>query len=152
MAEGILTVELLYITTDDHMPVGTTREIYPFSQLLEVPDMPKDAHVELECGVEQLSAVMLDQEHIEMKAVIHLDLMVFDEMSVMNIEEVTEEPLDMEALKQSPGLVGYIIKQGDSLWNIAKENHTTVSDIMETNQLKSQILTPGDQILIIKKV
>ncbi len=152
MAEGILTVELLYITTDDHMPVGTAREIYPFSQLLEVPDMPKDAHVELECGVEQLSAVMLDQEHIEMKAVIHLDLMVFDEMSVMNIEEVNEEPLDMEALKQSPGLVGYIIKQGDSLWNIAKENHTTVADIMETNQLKTQTLTPGDQILIIKKV
>ncbi len=150
--EGILTVELLYITTDDHMPVGTVREIYPFSQLLEVPDAASPARVELDCGIEQLSAAMLDQMHIEIKAVLHMDLFVFDEIPVSNICELQEEPLDIEQLKCSPGLVGYIARPGDSLWEIAKENHTTVADIMETNQLKTEQLTPGDQILIIKKV
>lgn len=35
----------------------------------------------------------------------------------------------MEQLQKRPGLVGYIAKDGDSLWSIAKENHTTVEDI-----------------------
>lgn len=36
-AEGILVTELLYITTDDQMPIGSAREIYPFEQLIEIP-------------------------------------------------------------------------------------------------------------------
>ncbi len=151
-AEGTMTVELLYITTDDTMPVGTIREIYPFSQLIEVPDISAGTRIELDCGIEQLSAVMLDQEHIEIKAVVHLDLMAFEECPVSNIEEVSEEPVDMEELKNRPGLVGYIAKAGDDLWTIAKENHTTIQDIMATNQLTDQRLAPGAKILIVKQV
>lgn len=152
LAEGTITVELLYITTDDNMPVGTMREIYPFSQLIEVPEMDPGLKMELEPGIEQLSAVMLDQEHIETKAVIHLDLIAFLERQILNIEEVQEEPLDMEQLQNSPGLVGCIIRAGDDLWTIAKENHTTIRDILETNGWKEKELVPGDTVLIVKQV
>ena len=70
----------------------------------------------------------------------------------MNIEEIGEEPLDMEQLQNRPGLVGYITKEGDDLWQIAKENHTTIRDIMETNGWKEKELKPGDTILIVKQV
>lgn len=152
LVEGIVTVELLYITTDDNMPVGTMKEMYPFSQLVEVPEHRESVRIELSSGLEQLSAVMLDQEHIEIKAVVHLDLMAFEEEKIDNIEEVAEEPLDIEKLKNSPGMVGYIAKAGDSLWMIARENHTTIRDIMETNGLKEERLNAGDKILIIKQV
>lgn len=151
-AEGTLTVELLYITTDDGMPIGTAKEIYPFSQLIEIPEMAENIKIELEPGVEQLSAVMLDQEHIEIKATVHLDLMAFAENTVLDIEAVEEEPLDMELLRDCPGLVGYIAKAGDSLWQIARENHTTIESIMETNQRKDRNLLPGDKILIVKQI
>lgn len=152
LAEGIVTVELLYITTDDNMPVGTVKEIYPFSQVIEVPEMSDDLQMELDCGIEQLSAVMLDQEHIEMKATIHLDLIAFLPQKISNIEELQEEPLDMEKIQNSPGLVGYIAKAGDDLWTIAKENYTTIRDIMETNGWQEKDLMPGDTILIVKQV
>ena len=151
-AEGTITVELLYITTDDNMPVGSIREIYPFSQLIEVPEMREGLKIELDCGIEQLQAVMLDQEHIEMKAVVHLDLIAFLEQKIMNIEEIEEEPLDLELLQNRPGLVGYIAKAGDELWEIAKENHTTIQDILETNGWKEKELMSGDTILIVKQV
>ena len=63
-----------------------------------------------------------------------------------------EEALDMERLQNSPGLVGYIAKSGEDLWQIAKENHTTIRDIMETNGWKEKQLAPGDTILIVKRV
>ena len=134
------------------MPVGTVREIYPFSQVIEIPEMEGPLRMELDCGIEQLQAVMLDQEHIEVKAVVHLDLLAVLEQNIRNIEEVEETALDMEELQNRPGLVGYIAKEGDELWEIAKENHTTIRDILETNGWKEKELSPGDTILIVKRV
>lgn len=151
-AEGTIVVELLYITTDDNMPVETVREIYPFSQVIEIPEMEGPLRMELDCGIEQLQAVMLDQEHIEVKAVVHLDLLAVLEQNIRNIEEVEETALDIEELQNRPGLVGYIAKEGDELWEIAKENHTTIRDILETNGWKEKELSPGDTILIVKRV
>lgn len=168
-AEGILVTELLYITTDDQMPLGSAREIYPFEQLIEIPQQtarternkPEELEAlerknklqtELDCRISQLSAVMLDQDHVEIKAVIGLDLLAFEQEQIDNITDTREEPLDMEQLQKRPGLVGYIAKDGDSLWSIAKENHTTVEDILRDNHRTDEDLRRGEKILIVKKV
>ena len=168
-AEGILVTELLYITTDDQMPIGSAREIYPFEQLIEIPQQtarternkPEELEAlerknklqtELDCRISQLSAVMLDQDHVEIKAVIGLDLLAFEQEQIDNITDMREEALDMEQLQKRPGLVGYIAKDGDSLWSIAKENHTTVEDILRDNHRTDENLRRGEKILIVKKV
>ena len=168
-AEGILVTELLYITTDDQMPIGSAREIYPFEQLIEIPQQtarternkPEELEAlerknklqtELDCRISQLSAVMLDQDHVEIKAVIGLDLLAFEQEQIDNITDMREEALDMEQLQKRPGLVGYIAKDGDSLWSIAKENHTTVEDILRDNYRTDEDLRRGEKILIVKKV
>ena len=99
-----------------------------------------------------MSAVMLDQDHVEIKAVIGLDLLAFEQEQIDNITDTREEPLDMEQLQKRPGLVGYIAKDGDSLWSIAKENHTTVEDILRDNHRTDKDLCRGEKILIVKKV
>lgn len=152
LAEGTMEVNILYITPDDHMPVGAVQEIYPFSQLVEVPEMSESARVELDVSLEQLSAVMLDQEHVEIRAAVRLDLIAFVQEMLQNVEDAMETESDLEMLRNRPGLVGYIAKAGDDLWTIAKENHTTIRDIMETNQRKSGKLVAGDKILIVKQV
>ena len=134
------------------MPVGSVREIFPFRQLIEVPQMNEKIRVELESGVEQLSAILLDQSQAEVKAVLNLNLLAFEEENICKITEIEVGNLDLDALQQAPGLIGYIIRPGDCLWNIAKENHTTVTEIMTTNQLKSEYLQAGDKILIVKHV
>ena len=168
-AEGILVTELLYITTDDQMPIGSAREIYPFEQLIEIPqqtarternkleelealERKNKLQTELDCRISQLSAVMLDQDHVEIKAVIGLDLLAFEQEQIDNITDTREEALDMEQLQKRPGLVGYIAKDGDSLWSIAKENHTTVEDILRDNHRTDENLCRGEKILIVKKV
>lgn len=168
-AEGILVTELLYITTDDQMPIGSAREIYPFEQLIEIPqqtvrternkpegpetlEQKNKLQTELDCRISQLSAVMLNQDHVEIKAVIGLDLLAFEQEQIDNITDMREEALDMEQLQKRPGLVGYIAKDGDSLWSIAKENHTTVEDILRDNHRTDEDLRRGEKILIVKKV
>ena len=75
-----------------------------------------------------------------------------EQEQIDNITDMREEALDMEQLQKRPGLVGYIAKDGDSLWSIAKENHTTVEDILRDNHRTDEDLRRGEKILIVKKV
>ena len=56
------------------------------------------------------------------------------------------------ALQQSPGIVGYIVREGDRLFGIAKEHHTTIDNLVETNHLTGTLVKPGEKLLIIKTV
>ena len=150
--EGTLEMHLLYITTDDQMPVGASFKLYPFEQLLELPQTKFPVRIEQECNIVQLSATMLDQTRAEIKAVIGVNVLAFVQETFKHITEINEEPLDMEELLQMPGVVGYVVNKGDTLWNIAKAYHTTVEAIMQINQRKNEELQVGDKLLIVKGI
>lgn len=152
LAEGTLTVRLLYITTDDHMPVGTIEKIYPFEQFIEMPASEEEVRVEQECQIVQLSAGMQDQTHAEIKATVSIGVMAFAQKETERIVAVREEPLDVEMVQKLPGLVGYIVKSGDTLWNVAKQYHTTVDALMNYNQKKDDSLKAGEKLLIVKEM
>lgn len=150
--EGTLQVGILYVTTDDKMPVASMRDVLPFHYLIEVPGISPDCRYHLQAGIDQMTTVMTDSTQVEVKAVVNLNCIVFEQQKVQKMTEVAEEPLDMEALQESPGIIGYVAKEQDRLWDIAKENYTTMSDIVSTNQLPSEQIKAGDKILIIKTV
>lgn len=64
---------------------------------------------------------------------------------------VAEQPLDYEELQKIPGIVGYIVKDGDTLWSIAKRYFTTVDDIRDQNEGIEEV-KPGDKLLIVKEI
>ena len=63
---------------------------------------------------------------------------------------VNEEPLDYEMIQQIPGIVGYIVKEDDTLWSIAKTFFTTIESIREQNDGIEEV-NPGDKLLIVKE-
>ncbi len=150
--EGTLTVQLLYITTDDHMPVGAVEKIYPFEQLIELPPTEKEVRFEQECSIVQLSASMIDQAHAEIKASIGVNLLAFAIEEAEHITTVKEEAVNWEELQKMPGLIGYIAQKGDTLWKVAKEYHTTKEAIMKHNQKKDEGLQVGERLLIVKEI
>lgn len=152
LVEGTLSVSLLYITTDDHMPIGYVEKIFPFEQTIELPQAGAELRIEQECMIEQLSAGMQDQSHAEIKVAIGISLLVFEIKKLVHITDIEETETDREELKKRPGMVGYIVKNGDTLWSVAKEYHTTPEDIMLYNQKKEEELKAGEKLLIVKEV
>ena len=61
------------------------------------------------------------------------------------------EDIPVEELEKRPGIVGYIVKQGDDLWTLAKRYSTTKEGIMEVNEMTDEIIKPGDWILSFSK-
>ena len=58
----------------------------------------------------------------------------------------------MKKLETIPGITGYIVQGGESLWNIAKEYHLPPEQILEMNGLESPDLKEGDCIVLVKSV
>ena len=152
LAEGTLTVEILYITPDEAMPVGSKRAYIPFSQTIEVPKAQNPVKIHMDGGIEQVTTVLSDSRTIDVKAVISLNLLAFEQQERQTITQIEETELDLAALQQRPGIVGYIAREGDRLFGIAKENHTTVENLMEMNHLAGPVVKAGEKLLIIKTV
>lgn len=152
LAEGILTVEVLYMTNDESMPISSAKAFIPFSQTIEMPRAQGEVKIWLDGGIDQVTTVLSDSRTIDVKAVISLNLLVFEQQQRQMITEIEEADLDLNALQQSPGIVGYIVREGDRLFGIAKEHHTTIDNLVETNHLTGTLVKPGEKLLIIKTV
>lgn len=99
-----------------------------------------------------MTTVLADNRTVDVKAVLSLNLLAFEQQERQIITEIEEAELDLDLLQQSPGIVGYIVKEGDRLFGIAKENHTTTENLVEVNHLSGQFVKPGEKLLIIKTV
>ena len=150
--EGVLEVGLLYLTDDDGEPVGYTTELVPFHCAAEAKGMNEESVYQLNLGLEQLTAVMLGSESVEVKAVITADLLVLQPVCEQVITGVRVEPLDMKKLQEMPGIVGYIVQPGDTLWKIAKKFHTTVDHVAEANGLAQNEVKPGERLVLVKEI
>lgn len=150
--EGVLEVQLLYLTADDDEPIKSSVEMIQFHYMAEAKGINEKSNFQLATGLEQLTAVMLSGDTVELKAVITLDLLVLQPVCESVITSAIVEPMDMQRLQQMPGIVGYIVQPEDSMWKIAKNFHTTVDNIMMTNGLADSNIKPGDRLILVKEI
>jgi len=150
--DGVVGVNILYISEDDHNPLNSLKGMIPFSQVIELKGMQPGSNYEVKPNIDQLSVMMLDSEEIEVKATINLNTIVFDVITEPIITDLVVAPLDLEKLQAMPGIIGYIVKRNDTLWNIAKKYYTTVDNIMAMNDMQDDRIQEVDKLIIMKKV
>ena len=107
---------------------------------------------DLQTDVQQLQVNLLDGMEYEVKATVNISVIAFQDIRVEKILTAEEVPLDMEVIQNQPGFVGYVVQENESLWDIAKNYHTTVEHIMKTNNLREEELPRGSKIMIVKEI
>jgi hypothetical protein len=150
--EGVVNILVLYITADDKMPFYSMSGMVPFHHVIEAPGIDKSCVYRLNATLEQLSTTMIDSEEMEAKATIDLNALVIKRQKENIIVDVEEADLDLNELQSLPGLVGYIVQDGDTLWDIAKQFYTTTEQIKELNEISSEEVKLGDRLIIMKTV
>lgn len=150
--EGIVCMKVLYIVSDDKMPFYSMEAMVPFSHVVEARGIDKDCEVCLRADLEQLSTTMADSNELEVRAAVSVNALVISREEVFVIDSVEMQPLDMEKIQTMPGITVYMVKQGDTLWDIAKRFYTTVEDIAGINKLSDGQIQEGQPLLLVKKV
>ena len=136
---------------EDEIPFDVWQGMIPFSYVMESNETCEDMKCEFTHFIEQLSISLLGNGEIEVKAVLAFHSFFKKPVPVFNIEEITYEPIDIKEVEKRPGIIGYIVQDGDDLWELAKRYSTTMEGIMEVNQMENSDLKSGDKILIFKE-
>ena len=147
---GAISVRALYTTQDPDLPFYCLKDSLPFSYIMEVPQARQDCRYEIEPALEQLTISMLDAEEADGKAMLSFQGMVCEVHEEPMVTSVNVSDLDPEKLSALPGIVAYIVKDGDSLWSIGKKYYVPVARMKEMNDLTSEEVKAGDKILVVK--
>lgn len=147
---GTLNVQSLYLSKDDKIPYGSVKGSIPFSYVLDMADIHEQCTYKLQSNLEQLAVAMLDSGELDVKAVIAFKGIVFEQRKEDIVTDIMVSELDMNKLSNLPGIVIYIAKEGDSLWDVGKRYYVPISQIKETNDMTSEEIKPGDKLLIVK--
>lgn len=150
--EGALTAQMLYLEANDEAPFHTWRGALPFRIVVEAKGVTPQSRYRVKGTVEQLGAVMLGGGAVEVKAVIAVEVLAFHTRRLEGVAALDVRPFDQARLEALPGMCGYIVQPGDTLWKIAKECYTTVEQIREMNDLTTERVMPGDRLFVVKQV
>ena len=147
---GVIDASVLYVSGREDIPLGSVKGSIPFEQTVEIPGVKPDTLIFLNSLLDQIIAVMLADGEIEVKAVASLDVIAFDRVVMPMISDYTLEELDKSMRNKAPGLIGYVVKEGECLWDIAKQYYTTMESVMELNGLENENVKAGDMLLLAK--
>lgn len=151
VVKGSVFLDYFY-KTGDEIGYGSDSIQIPYRKVISTQKPLPEDKLQVHICVEQAQVLVVSQEEIEAKCEIHYQLVLFEKVEIKTIGEVEEKPLCSDQLGEKPGMCIYVVKEGDTLWEIGKKYATTVSTIMEENHLKSSELQVGEKLFLMKEV
>ncbi len=148
--EGILNVTAFYITDDEHRKYEVVKKDIPFSYMMENLNLSPKSRWKITPMIEQCSAVILDENNIEAKIVICLDVLIEDIREKISVTNVRIKPFEDEFVNNTPGMVVYVPSGKENIWNVGKRYCVSQESIKEINQLSSNEIERGQKILLVK--
>lgn len=147
---GFLQTKCLYVTSDDLTPYDAVSGKIPFQYTMDAKGITPDNQIKHKVTIEQLNAGMADGENVEVKAVLAIQALAFENRDQEFITDIQMEELDMKKIKNLPQMVVYVAKEGDSLWQIGKQYYVPVADIKEINEITQDECKKGQKILVVR--
>ncbi len=94
--------------------------------------------------------VIIDNGEVDVKCVVFFRTNIYKKWQEKIVEQIVVSEPDAEKMAALPGIAVYMVKPGESLWDIGKRYYVPVSVIRQTNNLSSDDVKAGDKILIVK--
>ena len=149
--EGVVATQVTYLDKEENGAIRSTTFDIPFTYEIEVPGMREDVTYSIVPFIDQVTAMQVSDNQLEMKAEVSLDVLAFTNEHTRVVTDMESTPVNYERKKSLPGVIGYVVKKDDSLWSIAKKYYTTVAQIKSMNDMESDDIAPGERLVILKE-
>ena len=151
LIEGALYFHFLFVKTSDEIPFDIWEGVVPFSHLVECGAQEEELNYHISSILEQLSVTLQGGDEIEVKAVLAFHGCFRKVETMEMIQSVKTEMISREEIEKRPGMIGYMVKEGDDLWKLAKRYYTCVDTLKSVNDITDETLKPGTRFLIFKE-
>ena len=147
---GTVNLQILYESSKENGGLGTARVDLPFRYMMEADGLDKDCVYPIKADVEQITVSIIDTNEIDVKCVLFFHTNIYREWKEKIVEEITTSELDSEKMDSLPGIAIYVVREGESLWDIGKRYYVPISAIRQVNELAGDDVKAGDRILIMR--
>lgn len=153
LVEGVLRVNVLYVTGSDADPVCGFSGDIPFEHTLETVGSREGMSAFVTAAPQHIGFNMLSQREVEIRGMLSVNCVVNEDVAFTAVTGAEAGPLPAGLLDRLPSITVYIVKKGDTLWKLAKRFNTTVKDIAAVNDLEDpDLIFPGQKLMILKGV
>lgn len=151
IVEGIIETNILYLSQDKEQTVHSFSQEIPFRHFVEIDGARDGMDAEVDLQAYDVDYDLINGQQIQLKINVGAACIVNKKIGI-DILTNAEELEEMEETIKRPSITIYYVQPGDSLWKIAKRYYTTVSELVQTNEIENpERLMPGEQIIIQKR-
>lgn len=144
--EGIVRVSVIYKTDNPHERYSSISEEIPFSETLDVSGSRIDMNSNIKANIQDINGIV-EGNNIGVSAVINCEILISKLQRSNFIIDIIEDDEFTPGKKYS--ITIYIVKEGDTLWKIAKKYSTSINSIVMLNGIdESEDIYPGQKLLI----
>lgn len=148
--DGILNVNILYVTDCDQRKYEVLKKEIPFSYEISNLNLCANCQWKIIPMIEQCDGVILDENNIEIKIIICMDIMIEEWVEKTSVKNINIKSFEEDVINHAPGMVVYIPAQKESIWNVGKRYCISQEAIREINQLTTDTIEKGQKILLVK--
>jgi hypothetical protein len=148
--EGAVICRIMYVAANDSVPINVYKTIIPYEHTVQARQIKKESISNISSNINYINCTMIGDKEVEVKCIVNISCIVFDESSIEVISSIDEKEINLTEIYKLPGIIGYIVKEKDTMWDIAKKYKTKIQSIKETNGLESTTIKKGDKLIIVK--
>ena len=141
--EGELKLNFIF-SSDTNNRIDTKRYTLPFNFNIDNEQISSNKTINTRMNCVQDEFVVTSDGMVDCKVDLEFETEMYDNANINIIDEIE---MSEEENNSNPSMIIYIVKDGDTLWNIAKRYKTTMQDIINVNNLDN-----GDMISVGQKL
>lgn len=149
---GTVELQIFFECSNENDKYGVIRGSIPFQYLLEADGITENCIYPISACVDQVTVAIIDNQEVDVKCVLYFRSNVYKQWQEKIVEQIIVSEPDMEKMASLPGIAVYMVRDGESLWDIGKRYYVPVSVIKQTNALQNDEVKAGDKILIVKGI
>lgn len=143
--EGELKLNFIF-SSEANTRIDTKRYTLPFTFNIDNEQINSNKIVNTKINCAQDEFVITSDGMIDCKVNLEFETEMYNNTNMNIIDEIE---MSEEENNANPSMVIYIVKEGDTLWNIAKKYKTTMEDIINVNNLENpNMLSIGQKLFI----
>ncbi|MDF3001051.1 MAG: hypothetical protein K0Q48_1170, partial [Bacillota bacterium] len=151
VVEGTVRVSMICTSADERKTIFSIEQEIPFRSAMEIPGITPDMTANNDIALKEIWFDKINNKQIEVNAGILVNTVVATQERHQLVKSVSfqDSPQDSNPV---PGIILYISRTGDTIWNIAKKYRTTIDEIKKINDLEyGKEINPGTKLLIVAK-
>ena len=154
-ADGGATIEAIIgasVIYTENGQLNTVRKDIPVTFKFDAPKEISDVQLAAYMSISGISCARKGECQIELKIPVMCEVLIFSKSTDKLLCDVnTENAVKIDKTNQ-PSLTVYFVKEGDTLWNIAKKYKVLTEDIAKVNGIENEnMIKPNDKLLIPKR-